>query len=673
MGTGLRAALTALALAALVGGCGGAAEEGGAADTVARDAAAGSDGTAPDVPGGRPDALGPADAGTRDIGVDGGGALDAGPDAVAAECAVGAPDRCAPDGGAVERCDHGTWRPLTTCPAGAICLGDPPACVTAADCTPGAVSGCRDDEHELVCHESGQAVLPQPCPEGELCFEGSCRVARCVPGSGLCLGPAEVSRCLPDGQGYGPRETCPVGAACIDGACWSECEADPKFQSSYVGCLFWSTDLGQWYVQEGQMNLDPDASHIPHAVIIGNPGERDAAVRFEVGDGTPVPVADPIVPPGETRAFLMPELSLQQSGVTKKSIRVTASAPVTAAQFNPPNNADFVHTSDASLLLPAAVLGQRYIVVSGGPSIRGLNMGIQMPSVFGYFTVVAIQPGETRVTFTPTAPTEPGPDFPALPAGQPHTVALQQFDVLHVQAAATDIMQTETNDLTGTILQATQPVAVWGGHDCMVVGGGNCDHLETQLAPVATWGDHYVAARLATPAPNVYRVVSGVAGNVITTQPPIGGLSGVTLGEGEWVEVAAGDSFEVSGTGPLQVVQYIAGNDEGGSYLVDASMAALVPTRQYRDDYPILVPSDYAVNEVAIVRPAGAGVYVDGVPLPAGTFRSVGGGAWEVGISAVSEGVVRITGDAPFGLTAYGYDSKVSYAYPAGCDMSAAP
>jgi len=661
-----RAAAACVLLLATLAGCGGGSD--GAADTggaVAPDVAPGADVAAADA---GMDAVVPRDVGADD---------QAGPppDAPPPECTVGEPDRCAPDRSGVERCDFGRWVALGACPQGSVCLGDPPACVDRRDCPPGTQGGCRDQHNRLVCDASGLAYLPTPCPAGELCFAGACQAARCVPGTGMCLGPAEVSQCLPDGQGYGPRETCPPGTACLDGTCWSECAADPKYLNSYVGCVFWSTDLGQWYVREGQFNADPDASHIPHAVVVANPGERDAAVRFDVSDGTPVDVPDPIVPPGETRAFLMPALSLQESGVTRKSIRVTATAPVTAAQFNPPNNADFVHTSDASLLLPAAVMGRTYIAVSQ-PSIRGMEMpGLgQMPSVFGYFTVVASSPGETRVTFVPTSPTEPGPDFPGLPAGEPHTVVLQEGDVLNVQAAAADYLTATPSDLTGTVIRATQAVVVFAGHDCIVVGAGNCDHLESQLAPVEAWGDHYVAPRLATPAAPIYRVVSGVDGNTIATTPTIAGLDGVRLDEGAWVEVQVGDSFEVSGTGPLQVVQFIAGNEEGGSYLVDTSMAILVPTRQFRADYPILVPSDYAVNEVAIARPAGAAVYLDGVPVPPGAFRAVGtSGAWEVGVAAVPEGIVRLTGDQPFGLVAYGYDMKVSYAYPAGCDMTLAP
>ena len=669
--------VAALLVSRLLVACGGGAGDPGAADGTGggADAAAVSD-AGRDVGGGDdgagPTADVPADAVVgRDTPLDDADApIDPG-----GECAVGEPDRCAADGRAIERCDHEVWRALRDCDAADVCLGAPPECVRASPCTPGTPGGCRDDENAEVCDPTGVAFVPSPCPDGELCFGGGCRPARCVPGSGLCMSPSSVSRCLEDGQGYGAVDPCPLGTACIEGTCWSECQNDPKFQDSYVGCVFWSTDLGQWHVREGEVNLDGDAAHIPHAVVVGNPGQRDAAVTFEVGDGTPVVIADPIVPAGTVRAFLMPVLSLQDSGVSRKSIRMTSTQPLTAAQFNPPSNADLVHTSDASLLVPAAVLGRVHIAVSG-PSVRGLEMpGLgRMPSVFGYFTVVAVRPGLTDVTFTPTVPTEPGPDFPGLPAGEPHTVTLSEWDVLHVQALGGDLLGGETNDLTGTVIRASQDVAVWGGHDCLNIGAGNCDHIETQLAPVVAWGDHYVAARLGTPAPNVYRVVSGADGNVVTTNPPVGGLDGVPLDEGEWVEATVDGSFEVLGTGPIQVVQFIAGNEGGGDFLVDPSMAALVPTRQYRDDYPILVPSDYAVNRVAIARPAGVAIYLDGAALPNSSFRPIFAGApWETANVAVPEGVARLTGDAPFGLVAYGYDNKVSYAYPAGFDAAPVP
>ena len=46
------------------------------------------------------------------------------------------------------------------------------------------------------------------------------------------------------------------------------------------------------------------------------------------------------------------------------------------------------------------------------------------------------------------------------------------------------------HDLTGSIINADQPVAVFGGHDCAYVpyDQAACDHLEEQLLPNETLG-----------------------------------------------------------------------------------------------------------------------------------------------------------------------------------------
>ena len=41
-------------------------------------------------------------------------------------------------------------------------------------------------------------------------------------------------------------------------------------------------------------------------------------------------------------------------------------------------------------------------------------------------------------------------------------------------------------------------------------------------------------------------------------------------------------------------------------------------------------------------------------------------GAWEAARVPVSKGFHTITGDAPYGLSVYGYDSAASYGYPGG-------
>ena len=561
-------------------------------------------------------------------------------------------------------CQGGEWRVAQVCTGTQLCLDG--ICATAEACEPGVISGCWSLTARRVCHPSGLGWVPLSCVPGEFCVDGKCGALVCTPGTKQCASPEANQLCLPDGSGWGEPAPCGPGEACMGGECLNGCAGDIKYNQSNVGCEFWSLDLGQWDTKEGDATIEPPASPIPHAVIVGNPNQVPVHVTFEVGDGTPVDVPDPVVPPGESRAFLMPVLSLQFTGISKKSIRLLTDHPVTAAQFNPPNNEDFVHTSDASLLYPISILGKEHYAVSTasrlGPTMPMIG---KLPSAWGYLTVVAVEPGTTTVTVGPlTVDTEAGDGVDAHLLGEVFDVELVQWEVLNLQSLAGS-MFVEGGHLTGTRILATQRVAVFGGHDCEVIGDSNCDHLETQLLPLEAWGTEVVAGRMDTPAPNQYRVVSGADGNAISTDPFIPGLDGEVLDRGDWRHVNSGTSFRVTGTGPLQVVQFIAGNSQGGSVLVDPSMTAVVPVIQYRKDYPILVPTAYAQNRLCVVRAAGSPLFLDGQPVSVG-FSNVGGTGWEVGNVPVSEGVHQITGEQPFGLIAYGYANKVSYAYPGG-------
>jgi len=575
------------------------------------------------------------------------------------------------DSSTVIYCQGGVWVVGQMCPAGQICLAG--QCAVKAECQSGSVDGCFSAFALKMCDPTGQGYVAFPCDTGELCVDGRCTVAACNPGQRQCVGGSSYSVCLADGSGWDSPTECPPGESCMGGQCLDSCASDPKFAQSNVGCEFWSLDLGQWEVKPGEMNMDPSASTIPHGIVVGNPNDSTVYITFESGDGTPVGVPDPSLAPGETKVFTMPVMSIQESGISGKSIRLRTNKPVTAAQFNPPSNKDFVHTSDASLLFPPTILGREYFAVSM-PSLIGPDMPMvgKSPSVWGYVTVVAVEPGTTSVTVTPSCDTEPGPDFPGYQKGQSFTVDLEQFQVLNVNSLAVGMMVSATHDLTGTHIMATQKVAAFGGHHCMVVGNSNCDHLETSLLPVEAWGTEYVAPRMNIYAPNLYRIIAGIDGVVLTTSPTIGELNGKTLNKGEWLEVSTSESFYIEGTGPIQVIQFIEGNNDTGSVNIDPSMTMIVPNYQFRTDYPILVPEAYEKNFVTIVKGADTEIQLNGAPVSA-SFTTLPGGEWMTGNISVGEGLNRFTGDGPFGLVSYGYASKVSYAYPAGLNGKPAP
>jgi hypothetical protein len=100
-------------------------------------------------------------------------------------------------------------------------------------------------------------------------------------------------------------------------------------------------------------------------------------------------------------------------------------------------------------------------------------------------------------------------------------------------------------------------------------------------------------------------------------------------------------------------------------------MLMAVPTRQFRDNYILLTPSNYTEDFLSIVAPIGTVIVIDGNPLAVSpTSRlSAGGRQWDIYKQGVPDGVHTITGGQAFGLYAYGYDCDVSYAYAGGLNL----
>jgi hypothetical protein len=497
-----------------------------------------------------------------------------------------------------------------------------------------------------------------------------------------------VLECDPSGLEWVNATFCGRNDACRNGECVSGCEAAAKL-NTYIGCEYWTVDLDNY----PDPFSTPMPNEVPHSVVISNPSDLPAEVSFETRSGAMVSVSDPMVPAGEVRAFTMPRLDVDNTGITFNSIKVSSTMPVIAYQFNPLNNAG-VASNDASLLLPTNTLGADYLVSSWptGPNLENIFPSGIIPQA-GYFTVVATSPGETEVTVTVTAATEPSamglmPEVPAMEAGETRSFRLQQFQVLNLQAAAftpadfAELLTAPNTDLTGSRVSASQPVAVFGGHEEAVVSAMNsqedsccADHLEEQLLPLQTWSDESLCVKAkprgGSSEIDVWRVMSGVDGNTISTTPSVAGLDGVTLNTGEWVQVETPLSFKLTGTGPVQATQYLLSQGQTEEGDGDPSMILAVPTEQLRESYNILVPMDYGDDWVTVTRPVGVEVLLDGTAITE-PFTALGDGVWEYAYVPVAPGSHSLSSAVPFALIAYGWNNAVSYGYPAGLNLRSA-
>lgn len=547
------------------------------------------------------------------------------------------------------------------------------------DCNPGAVLGCAGDDAQLVCNETGDGPVAEACPEGAPnCLLGECTDQICVPQRSSCRDVDSVQRCNADGSGFEAAVPCADGSICEEGSCVEACRLDGKLASSYFGCEYWTVFLDQ-YDESGLPFGGISSNQVPHAIVLSNPNDRPATVSFMSFEaGVSIAIADPVVPPRSSRAFTMPRLNMEATGVFRRAIYVQSSLPVTAHQFNPLNNQS-VYSNDASLLLPVSSLGTKYYAMTWPtqvlPSLPIPGMS-DIDAQHGFITIVAASPGFTNVVVNSTATVAAGGGINSFPPGVGRNFELAEGDVLNLRANSGQL-GASGNDFTGTLVASDQPIAVFAGHEQAVIGydnsRGSCcaDHIEQQLFPVDSWGQRYIAAFSPgrTQTKDHWRILAGEDNVTVTTNPPQPGANNVTLNAGEFVAFFSDENFEILGTGKISVGQFLVGQEQTAEGIGDPAFILAVPQERMRDEYVVLTPENYDRDFLTFIRPAGLSIELDGELVADSIFVPVGSGEFEVGSVDVQPGVHVIVAAQAFGVVAYGYDRAVSYGYPGGLNI----
>ncbi|MBH25308.1 MAG: hypothetical protein CMH57_12830 [Myxococcales bacterium] len=614
------------------------------------------------------DASGAADTGATsatsspDVGADT-GADDAAADSTAS-CEPGEATCVSPlivevcsDQGELERID---------CRNDQRCDPDERACLDVI-CVAGSQITCTSDTMAELCNSTGTRTLIAPCPGNAACVDDNCERPPCQPGRVTCYDRESTWSCLEDGSGFTDPVACPLGQECEEGACQDLCTLNKKL-SSYIGCEYWSLDLD---------NYD-DALGQPHAIVISNPNEElTADIAITRGYGEPVETDGPMrLPPGEQGIYLMPtDSQISTVEISDKAFRVTSNIPITTHQFNPLHNVVEVFSNDGTLLLPTNALGTEYYIMSWEQRPD--------PPIRGFMTLVNTSGEANRVSVTASAATAPGPEIPRMQVGETREFLLEAGQVLNFATASAN------DDFTGTHVQSQFPLSAFGGHECanVVVGIDRCDHIESQLIPVSTWGTEYVGTKFFPRGtePDIFRVLASEDATVIETDPPIPGVDGAILNSGEFAEFETRRHFVLRATAPVSLGHYMVGSnwfgipricDEGidagnPTGIGDPALTITVPFKQYRSDYIVLIPIDYDEDYINVVAPEGAQVTLDGDPVPAEEFEPVGdqSSGFVAASIRVEDGTHWIRSDVPVGLEAYGYGCHVSYAYPGGLNL----
>lgn len=233
-----------------------------------------------------------------------------------------------------------------------------------------------------------------------------------------------------------------------------------------------------------------------------------------------------------------------------------------------------------------------------------------------------------------------------------------------------------TDDLTGAIIESSEPIGVFSGVICANIpeDNGLCDHIVEQIPPLATWGRNYITAPLTRRlAGDIFRVISGADNNDITISGQV--APGVNEGEYLQLDIPSNESTVISCTEICLVVNYCKGKNVDG-VLADPFMMLIPPVEQFSHEYIFATPDDEREQKefdnyvtITVKTAEKAGVKLDEKLLGDEPWVEVPGSEYSYLVKEISSGIHFAEHESPivgFGLNVYGFANYDSYGYPGG-------
>jgi hypothetical protein len=419
----------------------------------------------------------------------------------------------------------------------------------------------------------------------------------------------------------------------------------------------------------------------------------EVAVLFLSGDPTSNNFGDPIYCP--VAQAISTGTAVADTG-RGSAFHITSDVPVTAYDILPFGGGTS-YLPGAELILPTSAWGTNYVMALP-PAPAGGEQWAQ---------IVAAQ-NNTTVQIVPTTALPSGTGVAGAAANTVATYSLNAGEVIQWHAAAMASLE-----LSGSVVQASQPVSVVGGAGYLCLGGG-CDSAHQQTPPVSALGWHYVAAghhRCPSSSPGgselaPYRVVGAVDGTTLTFDPPLTDAP-TQIDRGQVIDfddntikqpyakpagaftVTSQDAQHPFFLGEAMAGMLMLGPDpscpgisvqkQGEWTLGDEEFVNLMPPEQFLSQYEFFNDPTYGTTNLVLVRQKTssgfADVTVDCLGVVGG-WTPVGGSteyeqtnvdiyrATPVGSCVNGSHFAKSSG--PFGLMVWGFDLFASYAYPAG-------
>ena len=505
---------------------------------------------------------------------------------------------------------------------------------------------------------------------------------------------------------------CPADQACsaTTGSCQNPCDAAEANHSS-IGCEYYAVDMDAASGPPLDACFAVFIANVSRAAVHINIEWHGQAIdlarwaRLPTGQGTslaygaynPAAGLDPgkvaivflayaplgfppnVACPGAVGgAAIGTEAQISGTGFGR-AFHITTDLPVVAYQMLPYGGGAAAATG-ASLLLPTSAWGDNYVAISAYD-----QPAPPFPIAMGPSYNIVAKDDDTTVTIRPIRAIGGGGGLAAGPANQPYTFVLQRGQYAQI---------TQAQALSGSPIEASRPIGVFGGDQIMSIDRCCGDHGEQMIAPVRALGNEYVAAPhgdrkpVGQPDPRIFRIIGAVAGTQLTYDPPGAGPATVDLGQIQEIRTSA--PFTVRSQDldhPFMMFTYMSGAGETGEGgWGDPDFVRLVPPLQYLGHYVFFTDPTYPFTVLTVVRGKTDGTFKDVVldcTGPVTGWQAVGtAGEYQVAyvklvdhfnnVGACNNGVHTMDSPAPFGVWVWGWGSEdtrtgwVSYGYPAG-------
>ena len=475
------------------------------------------------------------------------------------------------------------------------------------------------------------------CTSGEVRCEGGMEFV-CSDGGLIAEAPDSTS-CAPGTLSCG---TCRSARVCrSDGGGFD-------VDHSLLGCEFYPTLVAR---NSFETAINGEAELF--GLVFSNPGTATATVTITGGS-----LAAPIVFSAPPDFSTVRTLQTKTPGLP---YRVVSTAPISVTQFKNyvPTPTSFVRPGDGSQLRGTHRWGHQYFV-SSWP-----NIGI-LPTCF---TIVANETTLVRINSAAQS----------LAAERAEMFIANSPQVVRVDAGASFEIQSSAGDLTGSTIDATRPVQVFGCHYSAAINPtmaidapGN--HLEESLPPVSALETLAVVVSPAIPTLpggqlNTVRIVAPYADTHLTYEPAQLGAP-TMVNAGASVDVVTQSVFVVQASKPVLVTQFT--HNKNGDAMGAPSMTATPLPSEWQSKYRFHAPIWPLWSGVDIVAPTAAAgsIVLDGMAVTG--FTPIGASGYSVArvfglTSSDMSGNHTITGSVPFQISVRGIYSDIGgYWHPGG-------